>query len=143
MTTIADVQREVDQRVEGSRATVLERLAQRFGGFASAAAVYGAPVERDGVTVIPVASVRLGFGAGGDLKEGREGGGGGAAISPVGYIEIRDGMVAFRRIRNPERQMLAAIPVLIAGTVTTWLMLRSLRGARRAAEARGLRRRRP
>jgi uncharacterized spore protein YtfJ len=50
----------------------LSRLAERLGASASASSVFGEPVERDGVTVIPVARVRWGVGGG----SGRGTGGG-------------------------------------------------------------------
>ncbi len=139
MATITNVQAEINHLVEGGGETLLDRLAQRFGGMASASAVYGAPVERDGVTVIPVASIRLGFGAGNDTNQGRQGGGGGAAMSPIGYIEIRDGIVTFRRIRNLETQMLMAIPIVLAGSLNLWLIRRALRRTRRVEAPRGRR----
>jgi hypothetical protein len=81
----------------------LEAMAERVGGKASVTAVFGEPIERDGLTVIPVASVRWGFGGGGGMSTGEEqasgsGGGGGAAADPSGYIEIGNGQAAFRRI---------------------------------------------
>jgi hypothetical protein len=45
--------------------SMLERLGQQLSTTATAQAVYGTPVERDGITVIPVARVRYGFGGGG------------------------------------------------------------------------------
>ncbi|MGH2586284.1 MAG: spore germination protein GerW family protein, partial [Dehalococcoidia bacterium] len=98
----ADVEREVTQAVSGPVDNLVEKVAERLGGSAGVAAVYGTPIERDGVTVIPVAKVRWGFGVGGGSGNGPEGsghgqgGGGGAAAAPVGYIEIRDGEVRFR-----------------------------------------------
>ncbi len=54
--------------------------------------VYGEPVERDGVTIVPVAQVRWGFGIGSGFRENPlRTGGGGAVASPVGYLEIRAG----------------------------------------------------
>jgi hypothetical protein len=44
--------------------TLLERLAERIGGRAKAEAVFGAPVQHGEVTVIAVARVRWGLGAG-------------------------------------------------------------------------------
>ena len=73
----------------------VEALAERLGAVAAARAVFSDPVERDGVTVIPVARVRWGFGAGGGTgglegtKEHGEGGGG-VSASPLGYIEISE-----------------------------------------------------
>jgi uncharacterized spore protein YtfJ len=119
----ADVEREVTRAVSGPADSLIERLAERLGGSASAAAVYGTPIERDGLTVIPVANVRWGFGGGGgvDTKEagssGGSGGGGGAMAAPIGYIEIKDGEARFRPIKDP--LSLPAVPLtnVLAGIV--------------------------
>ena len=42
----------------------VERMAERIGGKASVRSVFGDPIERDGITIIPVAKVRWGFGGG-------------------------------------------------------------------------------
>ena len=77
-------------------------LADRLGRSARAAAVFGEPVERDGVTVIPVARARWGLGGGSGRRPKRPGegvgGGGGAIVSPVGFIEIRAGEARFKPI---------------------------------------------
>jgi uncharacterized spore protein YtfJ len=52
--------------------------------------VYGEPVERDGVTVIPAAVVAGGGGGGGDAEH-NGGGGFGLAARPVGAYVIRPG----------------------------------------------------
>ena len=86
---------------------LLERIGQTVGQKAQVSTVFGEPVERDSVTVIPVARTRFGFGGGGGsgTREGNEGtgggGGGGAVISPVGYIELHDGSAEFKRISRP------------------------------------------
>ncbi|MGZ4275846.1 MAG: GerW family sporulation protein [Solirubrobacteraceae bacterium] len=82
------------------------RLAERLSRSASAEAVFGAPVERADITVIPVARARYGFGAGtGD--EG-SGGGGGMSVTPVGWIEITAGGSRFKPLR-PSGQVTAVI----------------------------------
>ena len=57
--------------------------------------VLGAPIEKDGATIIPLVSYGFGFGAGGgaDQKKGQGGGTGGAGgIKPIGAIIIdKDG----------------------------------------------------
>lgn len=86
---------------------LLKRIGQTVGDKAKVSAVFGDPVEREGVTVIPVAKARFGFGGGGGAggREGEEGsgggGGGGALVSPVGYIELHDGAAKFKRISSP------------------------------------------
>ncbi|HKB79749.1 MAG TPA: spore germination protein GerW family protein [Thermoanaerobaculia bacterium] len=80
--------------------TFIETLAEKIPLHASAKQVYGDPVERDGTTIIPVARVQWGFGAGG-LGRGvaeRGGGGGGVRAKPSGYIELRNGQSRFRPI---------------------------------------------
>jgi uncharacterized spore protein YtfJ len=96
----------------------LERLASRIGGHAKVQAVFGEPVERDGVTVIPVARVRWGVGGGGG--EGPEGsgsgGGGGVTAEPVGYIEITASGATFRpmpRSFSPAQAVGAAVAAAI------------------------------
>src|SRR5204863_193965 len=44
---------------------LMERIGQTVGQRAQASAIFGEPVEREGVTVIPVAKARFGFGGGG------------------------------------------------------------------------------
>jgi uncharacterized spore protein YtfJ len=66
--------------------------------------IFGEPIERERVTVIPVAKARFGFGGGGGGGSGEgdegSGGGGGAGVSigPVGYIEVHDDTAEFKRI---------------------------------------------
>jgi uncharacterized spore protein YtfJ len=86
--------------------TLLQRISQVVGDKAKVSSVFGEPVEREGITVIPVAKARFGFGGGGGAgaRVGDEGsgggGGGGAVVSPVGYIEVRDGTARFKRISS-------------------------------------------
>jgi uncharacterized spore protein YtfJ len=86
---------------------LLERIGEAVGGRANVSSVFGEPVERDGITVIPVARARFGFGGGGGGGPGEDesgsggGGGGGAMVSPAGYIELKDGTAQFRRITGP------------------------------------------
>lgn len=70
----------------------------QIGGHAKVQAVFGEPVERDGVTVIPIARIRWGVGGGGGAgREGTgSGGGGGISAEPVGYIEISSAGASFR-----------------------------------------------
>ncbi|RPH37603.1 hypothetical protein EHM92_02260 [bacterium] len=91
---------------------------------ASAKTVFAEPVEREGVTVIPVARVRYGFGGGGGGSEEGQGNGGGGMVQafPLGYIELKDGESAFRRLRNPAN----IVRVVLAVGFVSMLMLRQL-----------------
>ena len=100
----------------------LGTMAEKLGAVARAATVFGEPVERQGVTVIPVAKARWGFGGGvghGKDEEGA-GGGGGVQVTPVGFIEIRNGQAEFRPIRSLS-------PLLILGGISTVLLRRQLK----------------
>ncbi len=113
----------------GSPADVfLKRIADRVGARAGAAAVFGEPVTADGVTVIPVARARWGFGGGagggGDEEDGSgAGGGGGASTRPVGYIELVDGQARFVGVSDPVRLW----PLILAAGLAAWLSLKGLR----------------
>ncbi len=95
-----------------SQETFVDRLAQRLGSTASAATIFGTPVERGDVTVIPVAKAANGFGGGSGSKGGDEGsgGGGGVRVAPVGYIEMRPGAVRY----TPIRDWVVLIPAIAA-----------------------------
>jgi uncharacterized spore protein YtfJ len=103
-------------------ATLLERLADKLGGRASVTAVYGEPVTRDGITVIPVARVGFGFGGGlgrevGAVRTGEGGGGGGGVEArPLGFIEIKDGTATYKPIRDPWVDVALPLVALLAGT---------------------------
>jgi hypothetical protein len=105
----------------------LERLAERFGARARVQAVFGEPIQKGEVTVVPVARVRWGVGVGGGNGRGGgggsgSGGGGGASAEPVGYLEIRPSGTVFQPIRpsNPS-------PILIlAGGLAAAFVVRAL-----------------
>ena len=129
-----DVKREAEAEADDD---VVGRLAGLLGGEATAKAVFGSPVERDGVTVIPLAKVRIGASRGPGLPGGRRRppAAAGARSTPVGYIEIRGGKAEYRRIHDPLRLMLGAALVPLAGAAAFAVM-----AATGLATARSLRR---
>jgi uncharacterized spore protein YtfJ len=75
-------------------AVKLAETARSFG----VSSVYGAPVEIEGQTVVPVAISWFGFGGGGsdESTDTMAGGGGGGASVPVGaYVTQENGRVSF------------------------------------------------
>lgn len=125
----------------------VERIAERIGARASVRAVFGDPIERDGITIIPVARVRWGFGGGsgngpvavgpgidgqgppaseagadGSLAGSGSGGGGGAAADPIGYIEIGPDGATFQPITSA----LPSPGFLLAAGATAALVLGGL-----------------
>jgi uncharacterized spore protein YtfJ len=92
----------------------VEELLGRAGDHLGARRVFGAPLERDGVTVVPVAMVVGGGGGGGGRgSDGADGGGAGfGGISrAVGVYTIRDGEVRF--VPATDRTLLIALVVLV------------------------------
>jgi uncharacterized spore protein YtfJ len=108
---------------------LLQRVGRLVGDRVKVTTIYGEPIERDGLTVIPVARARFGFGGGGGggVSEGDHGsgggGGGGAMVSPAGYIEIRDGVAQYKRIASP-----ADLVALGAAAALAAIALRRLLG---------------
>lgn len=101
---------------------LLSMLAERIGARLGAATVFGAPVEREGVTVVPVAVARFGIGAGSgtDPSKGQEGegGGGGGSVAPTGYIELKDGRSRFVPVVHPTRMLTLICGAVVALFVT-------------------------
>jgi uncharacterized spore protein YtfJ len=114
-----------EQQTEPQKSFFVERLAEKLGVNANAKAIYSDPVQCDGVTVIPVAKVRWGFGGGDALKFNKraKGGGGGIQISPLGYIEMKEGRSTYRPINDPASWG----PLMVIGGVVGWVLLRGLR----------------
>ena len=95
---------------------------------AQARRVFGEPVERDGVVVVPAASVRGGAGGGGGSgppgDQGGEGIGGGYGFTarPVGAFVIRGDQVDWKPALDVGRVILGGQLVAVAAL----LVLRSL-----------------
>jgi len=89
--------------------------------------VFGEPYERDGVTVIPAATVRgAGGGGGGKDDRGQEGDGGGflLAARPAGAYVVKDGEVSWQPAVDVNR----IVAVAVLGWVTVaWLVSRAVR----------------
>lgn len=111
---------------------LLATLVERIGARLSASTVYGEPVERDGVTVVPVAATRFAIGGGGGsdstkAQEG-EGGGGAGGLTPVGYIELKDGSSRYVPLVRPARMLAIVCCAVLAGL----LFARPLGGRKRS-----------
>jgi uncharacterized spore protein YtfJ len=106
---------------------ILTSLTDRFATTGKVQNVFGEPIEAHGKTIIPVASVKYGLGAGGGggNKTGSEdavggsGGGGGVKVTPMGVIEVTEAGTQFIRFFDPK---MAAR--LVAGGVVLGLLLR-------------------
>ncbi len=86
--------------------------------------VFGEPIEKDGVTIIPVARIAGGGGGGsGDSEEGSGSGGGyGVMAKPVGVFVVRDGEVTWQPALDVNKivlggQAVAIVLFLVIGSI--------------------------
>jgi uncharacterized spore protein YtfJ len=75
--------------------------------------VFGEPVERDSVTIVPVAAVRGGAGGGGE-KDSGSGSGFGLTARPVGVYVIRGDQVSYQPAFDLNRAILGGQLVGVA-----------------------------
>ncbi|HLH60349.1 MAG TPA: spore germination protein GerW family protein [Ktedonobacteraceae bacterium] len=114
-----------------SGGNILKRLAGSITGSVRTRTIFGTPVEKDGITVIPVARARWATGSAGnaqkDANEDHNGegitGDGGVNIIPAGYVEVRDGRARFHPIYDPAR----VTQIIIASGVVAVLLLQAVR----------------
>ncbi|MEX2254855.1 MAG: spore germination protein GerW family protein [Acidimicrobiia bacterium] len=89
--------------------------------------VWGKPIERDGITVIPAATVSGGGGGGGGQQpDGNVGSGGGFGVRarPAGAMVIRDGDAHWEPAVDPERRLAIAAVVSVVGILAARSLLR-------------------
>jgi uncharacterized spore protein YtfJ len=86
--------------------------------------VFGEPIERDGILVVPVAHVRGGAGGGGSTAPGNEGSGGGAGIDakPAGVFVVKNGEVSWQPAVDVTRlaiggQLVAIVIALVVRSI--------------------------
>lgn len=130
--------------VDGYAAKTAEQTMERLARTARPDGVFGQPIERGEVTIIPCCAISLGMGMGGGTgtapatekteKAGGEGmgAGGGARGRPVAAIIISRGTVRVEPIVDATRVAIAALTT--AGMVAFWLARFS--GATRTPPAR-------
>ena len=87
--------------------------------------VFGEPIERDGITVIPAAKVRGGGGGGAD-NLGNGGGGFGVSATPAGAYVIKDGTVRWRPAIDATRLGLMGQVVAIVFLLTVRSVVKAL-----------------
>lgn len=119
---------------------LIEGAVEQLRSSASVKTVYGDPIVVDGKTVIPVAKVAYGFGAGHGSgthakksPDGKapvagegEGAGGGIAARPVGVVEITGQETKFVPFGAPKKLMITALVGAGLGLGLGWLLGRKL-----------------
>lgn len=86
---------DVDQMMKGARDALTVKK------------VFGDPIEKDGVTLIPAARVAGGGGGGSDTNQ-NGGGGFGVGAKPAGALVIKDGKVSWQPAVDVNRAILGA-----------------------------------
>ncbi len=100
---------------------MLDGLFERIGRTFTVSQVFGDPIERDGVTVVPVALIAAGGGGGSDgqSENGGAGGGGmGGQARAAGVYEIRGSEVRWRPAWDVNRLGIAAAVVTVVFLLT-------------------------
>jgi uncharacterized spore protein YtfJ len=137
----------IDEARETARAAaaeqidrMLDKLGERIGMRASVRAVFGEPLERGEVTIIPVARVRWGYGGGSgtgpvrsDAKDGQtmsggSGAGGGVLADPMGYVEVRHDSAAYVPLTSPWLNPFVILASGISIAVVIRVLARLIRG---------------
>jgi uncharacterized spore protein YtfJ len=101
----------------GNLMNVLSFIAEQTMALSKQNTVLGEPIEKDGVTVIPVSKLSVGFAGGGaDLmdagrKKNRHPAGGGAKVTltPMSFLVIQGADVRLINLELPERTVAAEI----------------------------------
>ena len=99
---------------------IIDNVTEKIQKNAQAKAIFGDPIEKDGITVIPIARVCVsGFGGGGGgedetKKKGeKQGAGLGLGVrsktSPVGYIEISEEGTVYKEITDRNRMIMSGM----------------------------------
>lgn len=111
--------------------TTVERLIEEARDAISVERVFGVPIERDGMTLIPAAAVRGGSGGGGsEASEDAPSGSGvgfGLAARPVGAYRIEDGSVEWIPAADTTRVIVLAEVAAIVALLVVRSVLRGRR----------------
>ena len=104
---------------------MLESTIQKIREMLDVNTVVGTPIEtQDGVTIIPVSKISVGFGGGGSdfaNKTGENpfggGVGGGVKVSPVCFLVVKDGNVRMLSVPTPANSTTERIVEMIPDTL--------------------------
>ena len=101
--------------------SILNSILARLETIVRAETILGKPIEVEGVTLIPVSKISIGFGAGGSNSASGEkneasggGGGGGASIQPVAFIVVEEGKTKLVSVKPGKLEgVIEQIPTII------------------------------
>ena len=105
---------------------MLENTIQKIREMVDVNSVIGAPINTpDGVTIIPVSKVSVGFGGGGSEFNGKAnaenpfggGVGGGVKVTPICFLIVKDGNVRMMPVAEPANSTADRIVEMIPDTI--------------------------
>ena len=105
---------------------MLENTIQKIREMVDVNSVIGAPISTpDGVTIIPVSKVSVGFGGGGSDFVNKSGGenpfgggvGGGVKVTPICFLIVKDGNVRMMPVAEPANTTTDRIVEMIPDTL--------------------------
>lgn len=109
---------------------VIGDVAEKIQKNADVKAVFGEPVEKNGVTVIPVSRVKFcgcgKCGTGESSEAGADGLGMHFKNEPAGYIEIKEGSVQYVEIVNMQKVIMAGIALGAFSVFSLYRLLKKL-----------------
>ncbi len=109
------------QQTTHNGTSVLESIREVVDS-ATAGKVFGSPISREGITVVPVAKVSGGGGGGGSAEGGQEagstGGGLGVSAKPLGVFVIKDGKVGWRPAVDVNKVIIGVQIVAVVALLT-------------------------
>jgi|GEM_PF-623873 len=90
---------------------ILEQMGEDLKSYAQTETVFGKPLKVEGVTMVPVCRMSVGYGGGGGEGEGQDeqsaggkgagaGAGGGVKVEPAALVVIKDGEVSAISIQS-------------------------------------------
>lgn len=109
-----------------SEQELVASIADRLKASGDVKVVFGEPQVIEGKTIVPVASVAYGFGAGSQPGQST-GGGGGLRVKPLGVLEITAGQTRFVPIVDATRLAMMGI---MASVCIVFMVTRALRKRR-------------
>jgi len=105
---------------------MLDNTIQKIKEMVDVNSVIGTPITTaDGVTIIPVSKVSVGFGGGGSDFTNKSGGenpfgggvGGGVKVTPICFLIVKDGNVRMMPVANPANTTADRIVEMIPDTL--------------------------
>ena len=113
---------------------VVDEVTAKVQKTANVKVVFGDPIEKDTLTIIPVATTKVSGGGGGGVDDAKKSGGMGLGLNvtttPIGYIKIEGGSATFVDIIDKSK---LAAGGMVVGALSLVLLISSVGRVRRHA----------